>query len=502
MYFRKIITKKNDKQYRYLKLLENYREGSRTRHSVVASLGNLDHFTHQKFQALIGSLVRIAETELLRGVGNDQPDTMNEADFKKLRELWRQLKLPELISRIVPGLNDPEPSLLAEAMVIGLIARPNLDLAVEKYYRELPVPELVWQDLDGVPFYKLLEALGASRLMVEDHLNTVSHQLTGRKSDLLFVKLGSGEYEGSRCELSHHGQGYLVRPHKQPLLIALLINDSGWPLGFRILWRGSNTDQYMTQLLREVIQERDVSKYVAVFDQEFDPGDGLHDDSYNYIVVEKPKNLIHLPVSAFEMTHYESFFTRVQPDLWFKQVGAQSFSYIICYYPDQRNGEHLEQRLSSALIELNGVSKAIAENRLRRKKAVVGRVVEILNRHGCSEYVTYVYDNAAHVLEFEVKQAAIDEYKIIRDTLLIKSNLYFLPPDDIVRSCLTINSMDCIFRTVKDLTKIPWVPQLETSSVQKVIEGHVVIRMLAFLLDHLYSSQTTELRGGMCDNKV
>lgn len=500
MYFRKIITRKNGKEYRYLKLLENYREGSKTRHSVVANLGNLDNFTHEKFQALVGSLMRIAETELFRGVGNKQPDSMNDADFKKLRVLWRQLKLPELINRIVPELKDPEPSLLAEAMVIGLINRPCLDLAVEKYYREL-LPELVWQDLDGAPFYRILEALGSSKSIVENHLSKVFQQLTGRKGDLLFVKLGSGDYEGSRCELSHHGQGYLVRPYKQPLLIALLINDSGWPLGFRILWRGGTADSHITKLLREVIQEEDARRYVALFDQQFDPGgEGLYDDLCSYIVVEKPKNLIQLPVSAFEMIHHEDFFTRVQSDLWIKQVEAQGFKYILCYHPDQRNGEHLQQRLSSALTELEGVSKAIAENRLRRKKAVAGRVAEILNRHGCSEYITYVYNSAAHVLVFEIKQAAIDEYKIIRDTWLIKTNLYHLPPGDIVRNCLNIKGMDVIFRTVKDFTKIPWVPQLDTNSVQRVIEGHVVIRLLAFLLNHLFSCQTTEQEGGMCVN--
>ena len=378
---------------------------------------------------------------------------------------------------------------------MGIITRPYADLAVEKVYRDLAVPELASKNIEGTAFYKLLEALGNSKLLVEEHLSAVYHNETGDNSKLLFVNLGCGTYEGSRCELSHYGQTYLVRAYNQPLLIALLINDSGWPLGVRVLWQTENSTSDLPELLRQSMLQCRSQKYVAVFDERCALGGEwfkqLQSESGYYIVLKKPQNLMQLPVSAFEMSHYENFFTRVQPDLWIKQVEAKDYNYILCYHPDNRTDEHLGQRLASALEELEKIKSYIAANRLRRKKAVVGRVAEVLGRYGCSEYFTYNYNNSSHQLEYRIKQEAIDEYKLVRDTWLIKTNLDHLPPDEIVRRCLAINDMEGIFRTVRDFTKIPWLPQLEKSSLQMVIEGHVIIRLLAFLICHLYEHQLT-----------
>ncbi|MCL6635204.1 MAG: hypothetical protein K6T29_05480 [Peptococcaceae bacterium] len=53
MFFRKITSRSNGKEYTYLKLIENYREGDKVKQRVVANLGSLENLTPEKVQGLI-----------------------------------------------------------------------------------------------------------------------------------------------------------------------------------------------------------------------------------------------------------------------------------------------------------------------------------------------------------------------------------------------------------------------------------------------------------------
>lgn len=59
MFFRKIITKVNGKEYAYVKLIKNYREDGKVKQRVVGNLGNIDDLTPEKINELINGLIRV-----------------------------------------------------------------------------------------------------------------------------------------------------------------------------------------------------------------------------------------------------------------------------------------------------------------------------------------------------------------------------------------------------------------------------------------------------------
>lgn len=59
MFFRKIVCRRNGKEYTYLKLIETYREGGKVKQRVIGNLGNLDNLTPEKIESLILGLRKI-----------------------------------------------------------------------------------------------------------------------------------------------------------------------------------------------------------------------------------------------------------------------------------------------------------------------------------------------------------------------------------------------------------------------------------------------------------
>ena len=60
MFFRIHKFKQNGKEYRYLRLVQNYRQNGRTRQRVIANFGNVSNLNMEEIKYLIDDLSRIS----------------------------------------------------------------------------------------------------------------------------------------------------------------------------------------------------------------------------------------------------------------------------------------------------------------------------------------------------------------------------------------------------------------------------------------------------------
>ena len=64
MFFQVIEVKRDKKSYRYLRILETYRQGARVKQQTLANLGNFDAVSLEKIGGLIQSLFKIWRLKL------------------------------------------------------------------------------------------------------------------------------------------------------------------------------------------------------------------------------------------------------------------------------------------------------------------------------------------------------------------------------------------------------------------------------------------------------
>ena len=72
MFFQILEVKRSQKSYRYLKLIETYRQGIKIKHRTLANLGNFDDLSTKCIGGLFQSLLKVWRRKL--DIGNREAD--------------------------------------------------------------------------------------------------------------------------------------------------------------------------------------------------------------------------------------------------------------------------------------------------------------------------------------------------------------------------------------------------------------------------------------------
>lgn len=140
MFFRKITSKSNGKEYTYVKLIENYREGNKVKQRVIANLGNIEELTPEKVQGLISGLAKICG--LPEGLDSAlvTQRVLEFGNVLAIHKIWQMLQITEHIQKCSSAL--PHTPLLAEILTIHQLVKKHNMRRITDWYEQLYLPHL------------------------------------------------------------------------------------------------------------------------------------------------------------------------------------------------------------------------------------------------------------------------------------------------------------------------------------------------------------------------
>ncbi len=476
MFFRKVTTRRGDKEYVYLKLIETYRQAGKVKQRVIANFGNIDRLTPEKITALIQGLARLHEGA---GAFPEVPLPAPEGDPVALRAAWESLGLGPEIRKAWPDPAAPfDPALATELMVLHLVLNPPGPQPVDRSCRELGLTG-AQGPLKPVDFYRTLEFLPRIKMQIACHLlrTLVTPGEPGGELPWL-VRVLPSTFKGYECGLSSHGYTYQIRPYTIPLNLALLVDPRGLPLDFAVAVNRPLAREDLLGLIGFLRGQCGAVPLVVADGRSADPPPVPEDEKWALRVA--PENLPRSLVDAMLEENPQDF--RVL------SMGRRGETCVVYHHPGlgETLNSTLDERLAAARVQLEHIRRDIARRRLRRPSTVAERVKKTLQNHECTDLVDWAYDEDARQLTFRVREDAVARHKMQNRLLAFRTNLDRESVHGFLQSYLNSLDLQEHFGSISDCTRLPVLyPYAEYHHSTDVIAGHALVYFLAYLLRRL-----------------
>jgi len=254
MYLRHSTRKKSGKIHTYWRLVRSFRVGKKVLQRTVAELGELDDQGRAEARALAGRFsIGRPEPGLFDEPGEvAQPVAVYPDRIRVERsrafgvpwlghELWRALKLDEVLSGLMPAGREEVPwERMAEILVLARLSEPSSELHVaESWYRTTALEDLLGIDAGKVNddrLYRTLDQLLPHKEAVEKHLKSRLGDLFEIPYDLLLYDLTSTYFEGAAAlnPDAKFGHSSDRRSDCRQVCVALVVTRDGLPFGYEV----------------------------------------------------------------------------------------------------------------------------------------------------------------------------------------------------------------------------------------------------------------------------
>jgi len=459
MFFRKVTSKSNGKEYTYLKLIENYREGNKVKQRVIANLGSLDKLTPDKVNGLITGLSKICG---LPGQANrlEAQKTLRYGEVLAIHKVWELLDVERIINEVAgleqeDGINVP---LLVELMAINQIIQPLHKQAISDWYHCLYMPALEGMELLPHHFYRALDVVAEYKEELEENIYANLLKLTKINTNLAFCRLTTGTIEPApREELNLTSYGKYVLGESEELQrvnFGILVSRDGVPLGHNMLREIAEEWEYRN-ILDHLKNSFGIDKCVFVGDRSVLDNPGLEvlvAQGYDYIIGRKHMTELEKDLIAGELDNYRESFQQADQDLWFKELRNEDAKrYMLCYNPGvaEQTRELLQARLDDIENELKELQNTMGE-----KRNLKARNIPLLKDNHFRKYFDWRYNEAARELTYRRRDGLIMRESGLAGSFLLETNNEFLQAGEIVKAYTNLSVIGDSFGEIKNFE--PW----------------------------------------------
>lgn len=277
MHIRVSRVRRNGKTYEYVQLVESFRRkhDGMPAHRVVANLGRMDPASIDNLRAAFranrsGEQVVVAEQHRAPSRRAPKP-TANLAylDVAVLHELWNSWQLNSFFERLLPDSSaEVHPSLAFESLAIHRCLAARSKLHATRWFERTALPELLGvhpRQFHNTRLHRDLEQLEALGPALMDELPKLYRERDG-DFVVLFADVTDAWFVGDGPSMSSKGKTKegMVR---QKIAIALMCNESGYPMRWATL-EGSKADStVLSQLLDDARGKPWLLSAPVVFDR-------------------------------------------------------------------------------------------------------------------------------------------------------------------------------------------------------------------------------------------
>lgn len=386
-------------------------------------------------------------------------------------ELWKRLELDRFFEQAVDGEPADVPwSRVAALLAINRLCAPGSELAIEqRWYPSTALDDLLEIEegkINDTRLYRCLDRILPHKTKLERHLKERYGTLFGAEFDVLLYDLTSTcvEGEAEKNPMVRRGYSRDHRPDCEQLVIALIVNNEGFPFSYET-FNGNRTGvSTMETILRMVERKYGKARRIWVFDRGI-----VSEENLAAIRKREGQYLTGTPRSQmkqFEAELLQQDWTRVRPEVEIKKVAIPQGeeTYILCRTSGRKEKE-----------------KAIATGRLKDRNKMERRLGKIQARHPQvnDPYDLALRDTAEGVrLFWQIKEDRKNWRESREGAYLLRSNLKAETAEELWSKYMQLTEAEASFRARKsELSIRPLFHQREPR-----VKAHVMVAFPGYAL--------------------
>jgi transposase len=509
MFLRANLRNKDGKDHTYWSLVETVRTPDGPRQKTLCYLGELNSSAQARWLTTVEVFNERGETRQLKLFPShvapppDDPQVarvlLNKVRLERTRqfgscflglELWKRLELDRFFEQTVDRQSADVPwSRVAALLAINRLCAPGSELAIEqRWYPSTALDDLLEiaeGKINDTRLYRCLDRILPHKTKLERHLKERYGALFGAEFDVLLYDLTSTYVEGAAEKNPMVRRGYSRdhRPDCEQLVIALIVNNEGFPFSYET-FDGNRADvSTMETILRMVERKYGKARRIWVFDRGI-----VSEENLAAIRKRGGQYLTGTPRSQmkqFEVELLQDDWTRVRPEVEVKKVAIPQGeeTYILCRTSGRKEKEKaIRNRFSNSMeTALKGLAKAIATGRLKDRNKMERRLGKIQARHPQVNdlYDLHLRDTVEGVrLIWQIKEDRKNWRESREGAYLLRTNLKAETAEELWAKYMQLTEAEASFRALKsELSIRPLFHQLEPR-----VKAHVMVAFLGYAL--------------------
>ena len=509
MFLRPNHRSKDGKEHTYWSLVESVRTPDGPRQRTLCHLGELNGSDHARWLRTVEVFNEQGEAQQLKlfpshvepPAGDAQVASVlvNRVRLERTRqfgacylglELWRRLELDRFFEQAVDDDAADVPwSRVAALLAINRLCAPGSELAIEqRWYPSTALDDLLGIEngqINDTRLYRCLDRILPHKTKLEQHLKQRYGELFGAEFDVLLYDLTSTYVEGAAEKNPMIRRGYSRdhRPDCEQMVIALIVNQEGFPYSYET-FDGNRADvSTMETILRMVERKYGKARRIWVFDRGI-----VSEENLAAIRKRGGQYLVGTPRSQmkqFEAELLKEDWTQVRPEVKVKQVTIPQGeeTYILCRTEGRQEKEKaIRKRFSSRMEDaLKRLAKTIATGRLKDRNKMERRLGGIQARHSSVRdmYEVGLRDTPEGVrLFWQVKEDRQNWRKLREGSYMLRTNLKADTAEQLWSQYMQLTEAEAAFRALKSQLSIrPLFHQLEAR-----VKAHVMVAFLGYAL--------------------
>lgn len=509
MFLRPHQRNKDGKDHTYWSLVETVRTAEGPRQRTLCYLGELNGSAQARWLKSVEVFNEQGEAQQLKLFPShieppaDDPQVarvlVNRVRLERTRqfgasflgwELWKSLELDRFFEQVVD--NDPADvpwSRVAAVLAINRLCAPGSELAVEeRWYPATALDDLLEIEegkINDTRLYRCLDQILPHKGKLEQHLKQRYGELFGAEFDVLLYDLTSTYVEGAaeRNPMMSRGYSRDHRPDCEQMVIALIVNNEGFPFSYET-FDGNRADvTTMETILRMVERKYGKARRIWVIDRGI-----VSEENLKAIRQRGGQYLVGTPRSQmkrFEAELLKEDWTQVRPDVEVKEVAIPqgNETYILCRTTGRKEKEKAIRNRFSLRMEdaLKRLAKTISGGRLKDRNKMERRLGKIQARH---PQVNDLFEVALRETPegLRLVWGMKEERRAWRDlregTYMLRTNLQAGSAQELWSKYMQLTEAEASFRALKsELSIRPLFHQKEPR-----VKAHVLVAFLGYAL--------------------
>jgi transposase len=500
---------KDGKDHTYWSLVETVRTPDGPRQKTLCYLGELNSSAQARWLTTVEVFNEQGETRQLKlfpshaETPSDDPQVarvlLNKVRLERTRqfgscflglELWKRLELDRFFEQAVDSESADVPwSRVAALLAINRLCAPGSELAIEqRWYPSTALDDLLQIEdgkINDTRLYRCLDRILPHKTKLERHLKNRYGELFGAEFDVLLYDLTSTYVEGAAEKNPMVRRGYSRdhRPDCEQLMIALIVNNEGFPFSYETFDGNRSDVSTMETILRMVERKYGKARRIWVFDRGI-----VSEENLAAIRKRGGQYLTGTPRSQmkqFEAELLKEDWTQVRPEVEVRKVAIPQGeeTYILCRTAGRKEKEKaIRNRFSNSMeTALKGLEKTIDKGRLKDRNKMERRLGRIQARHPQVNdlYDVALKDTAAGVrLFWQIKEDRKNWRESREGAYLLRTNLKAETTEELWAKYMQLTEAEASFRALKsELSVRPLFHQLEPR-----VKAHVMVAFLGYAL--------------------
>ena len=211
-------------------IAESYREGGKVKKRVLWSIGKLTDSQKEQIHMICKTMSD--PQQVLTTLDNiSVVESRPFLDLAVANALWDEWEFSKAFRDPVTQ-SELSTDLIAKILTINKCVAPCSHYSIPQWAAQTSLSDVVRHPLENLnddKIYYELDQIDANHRNLEDHLFRITYKKDKQSYDRVNYDLSSSYFVGIKCPISHCGHSKDDKPHNKQVLLAIMVNDKGYP---------------------------------------------------------------------------------------------------------------------------------------------------------------------------------------------------------------------------------------------------------------------------------